>query len=605
MGFLSSLGSSIVNTTKQSAKQGLVNGILSASKGSYTEYTGGVSEADFSSFGRSPLNLPELTDVSNSESHKESKPGVRLPSPQNIYAMYNASTRDANLTDYGMRGEVASRPNNILEFDTLRLPNWGYDSFINERSSFQKGLAGPLGDPGYFYFKIFFNFNTAYGLFGNILNNESLLSGRDGSGHVVPASLNNPFFNSTNTAISYLYLCKDNYAQERIMDRMNTLIKFTKILSFINSQSPWFFKGISGLDKANIPVMNDFSKERSLEIECLEDAIDMRLTTLMDLYKYSVYDDYNNKEIVPENLRKFDMSVLLFAAPVKYLHTAFGEPNKTPTYKYKGFYPNEYGSMPSFKLYTFMNCEFDLESLGAMIPGSMTNDNPFQFGKSKIKIKYDKVVTHTMNEFNEILFGTNGVYYDQYYEFTEKNPTYSSFASDQFRRYEERRKAYEQKFKNISGHYDAGKNEYAGVVDAAEAIAHTNLMKLSGYSLGNIYGEDRMIRSDYWKQKMNWQFGKNISTLQDVGTNVLLKLMGSHYNASARLHKSASGETISEDGWLPGAGPRAVGSQYWKDKIASLKQGKKIASGATKYLDQQQRAGNFSFKQSLYDMFRN
>lgn len=597
MGFLSSLGSSVVNTAKQSAKQGLVNGILSASKGSYGNYLGEVSED--SDFGNQKIYTDNFIDMSNSEIHKNGKNYDVKETAQEQYAKSKAPW---DITHYSRNNklgyDIQNNDTYLIYKNTLKLPNWGYDVFINERTSFQKGLAGPLGDPGFFYFKIFFNFDTNYGLFGNILNNDALEV--------------NPYWNSINTAITYLYMCHKNYKQERIADRMDTLVKFTKILSFINSQSPWFFKGINGLDKANVPVLNEFNKERSIEIECLEDAIDMRLTTLMDLYKHSVYDDYHNKEIVPENLRKFDMSVLLFAVPLKYLHTAFGDPNQKPRFKYKGFTSNDYENMPSFKLYTFMNCEFDLESIGAMIPSSMTNDNPFQLGKNKIKINYDRVVTHTLNEFNKILFGTTGIYFDRYYEFAgldgapsgTKSIAYESSSSLDASRLDVMNELQKDKWTK-PGHYDTNKNAYAPIIDAAEAVAHTNLMKLSGYSLGNIYGQDFKIGSDYWKRKMNWQFGKNISILQDIGTNALLKLIDSHYNASARLHTSASGIKISDDGWLAGYGPRAVGSQYWKDKIESLKQGKKVVSKNTEYLDQQQRAGNYSFKQSLYNMFRN
>lgn len=591
MGFLSSLGSSIVNTAKQSAKQGVVNGILSASKGSYGNYLGNMVNGD--GYDNQKIYTDNLIDMSNSEKYVPVSAKSIGETAQEKYAKSKAL---CDITHYSSNKRIGYEvdDNYLIYNDTLKLPNWGYDVFINERTSFQKGLAGPLGDPGFFYFKIFFNFDTKYGLFGNILNNSSIEA--------------NPYWNSVNTAITYLYMCHQNYKQERIADRMDTLVKFTKILSFINSQSPWFFKGIHGLDKANVPVMNEFNKERSIEIECLEDAIDMRLTTLMDLYKHSVYDDYHCKEIIPENLRKFDMSILLFASPIKYLHTAFGEQNIKPVYGYKGFSSNDYENMPSFKLYTFMNCEFDLESIGAMIPSSMTNDNPFQLGKNKIKINYDRVVTHTMNEFNKILFGTTGVYFDRYYEFVGIAGAPQSLRNISYDNGTNRLNSLSESYEDTHtkpGHYDSTKNKYSALVDAAEAVTHTNLMKLSGYSLGNIYGQDFKIGSDYWKQKMNWQFSKNISILQDIGTNTLLKLMGSHYNASARLHTSASGEKISEDGWLAGYGPRAVGSQYWKDKVESLKAGKRIVSKNTEYLDQQQRAGNYSFKQSLYNMFRN
>lgn len=577
MGFLQQLGSTIVNTAANSAKQGLVNGILSASKGSYQNTVGGLIE-----YGWHNAQVESL-DMSNSTKYYV-KNTVLVSDLDRKSKFWQSATKNAAYEiDTELRNQRVPTNSSHTLLSNIKVPDWGYDMFINERSSFQKGLSGPTGDPGYFYFKIFFNFNTNYGLFGGILNADD------------------PYEGSVNTAIKYLEMCRDNYRQERIVDRMNALTKFTKILSFINSQSPWFFKAINGLDKANIPTLNDFSKEKSIEIECLEDAIDMRLSTMFDLYKYAAYDEYNNKEILPDNLRKFDMSVMIFGTPLKYLHTAIKHNKDNSILPYKQFESKKYDNMPSFKLFTFMNCEFDLESLGGVVPGSMNNETPFQLGKNRIKITYDRVVTHQLNEFNQILFGTTGIYYDKYYAY-QTNSRVAKDSSTQDRRYEKLARAIND---SLISHYDTSKNKYKELIDASEAVAHTNLMKLTGYSLGNIFSYETKIGSDYWKQKTNWQFNKNIPLLQDIGTNVLLKLLDSSYNASARLHTSGSGIKISDDGWLPGYGQRAIGSQYWKDKVMSLKKGTKIQSSYTQYVEQIDRGQKFDFGQTLYNMFAN
>ena len=55
-------------------------------------------------------------------------------------------------------------------FETyVPIPRWGYKDFINERVSWQKSLDSLTGEPGWFYFKIFFKFDTNYGLFPGIL----------------------------------------------------------------------------------------------------------------------------------------------------------------------------------------------------------------------------------------------------------------------------------------------------------------------------------------------------------------------------------------------------------------------------------------------------
>ena len=46
-----------------------------------------------------------------------------------------------------------------LNFQT---PDWSYADFINERAIFQKSLQNPVGEQGWFYFKIFFNFTIIF-----------------------------------------------------------------------------------------------------------------------------------------------------------------------------------------------------------------------------------------------------------------------------------------------------------------------------------------------------------------------------------------------------------------------------------------------------------
>lgn len=580
MGFFKELGSTIVNTATNSFKQGVTNGILSATKGAYSNSLGDIPEQAFHRASISSLDMSNSILVRESSS----EPVATMDSKSKVtkYATENGA--------YELNTEVKNSrmPNKSYSLmDSLTLPDWGYDMFINERASFQKGLSGPTGDPGFFYFKIFFNFNTNYGLFGGILNSDNA---------------HDPYMASVNTAVKYLYQCRNNYKQEKMVDRMNALVRFTKILSFINSQSPWFFKGISGLDKANVPLLEDFSKEKYIEIDCMEDAIDMRLTTLMDLYKFAAYDEYSNKEIIPENLRKFDMSVLLFASPIKYLHTSMKDSNdkNSKPLKYKGFKSLEYSNMPSFKLYTFLNCEITLDSIATMIPASMSNEQPFQLGKSKIRIQYDRVYTHSMNEFNRILFGTTGIYYDEYHKF--QTVRYSSEDSNE---QQKRYSMLQQALSNVKGsNFDVNKNVYKNLIDASEAVAHTNLTKLTGYSLGNIYHYETKPGSTYWKKKTNWQLGTGIPVVQDIGTDFLLRLFNTHYDSSARLHTSQSGMFISDDGWLPEYGKMAVGSKYWEDKVKSLKTGVKQESDYSRWVRQVQDGNRFNWSQSLRNILK-
>ena len=114
--------------------------------------------------------------------------------------------------EYDGSGSIASRDANTDQ-TLLDVPAWGYKDFINERVSFQKGLDSIATQPAWLYFKLFFKFDTSYGLLGGIMQSS------DGSK-----------FAANNTAIQYLnrnfYKYNDN-----MMARKKSLIKFVRSLS--------------------------------------------------------------------------------------------------------------------------------------------------------------------------------------------------------------------------------------------------------------------------------------------------------------------------------------------------------------------------------------
>lgn len=372
----------------------------------------------------------------------------------------------------------------MLNFE---VPDWGIKNYIRERTSWQKQLESFTGEPGWFYFKIFFKFNTNYGLFGGVMTDAT------------EASSNT--FSHVNTALQFIYNNVDRLPYEDLMDRALALGKFTCLLSFISGRAPWFFKGISGLDKAYSYSLNDFSKQKELEIEVMEDAVDMRLTTLFDLYKYACFDFVNYKEIVPENLRKFDMTVVLYHTPLRYYHTGSMFENGTVEYKTLNDAGNQSNRM-SFKMFTFNNCEFDLESLGAMMPNEMQNDTPFNLGKSRIKIKYDRVYQHNMNEWNMTMFGDDGFYWNA-------SKSYDPNIDDEGYRHNNQKNIQQQRLLGIINawhnkyYYNRTAQFYKAMVDASEAIIGDNMRTISPKdAFGNLYG-DYDVGSDYFKKKVH------------------------------------------------------------------------------------------------------
>ena len=334
--------------------------------------------------------------------------------------------KDINDLKRKVNGQKEINKNNYSDntLDFL-LPQYGVQDFINERANWQKGVHNLTGEPGWFYFKLFFNFNDTKGLFGGIMNND------------IPNT----------SAIRYLYGIRDFYTYDKIYDRILALTRFTFTLSYINSISPWFFIGVNGLNKLNGIKTSDLGKSGSIDILCNTESIDMRLNTLLDMYKYACYDEINMKEIIPENLRKFDMSIVIMNVPIKYFQTgmmvsgqdstisqvgkngdtmlnkaisglnkvtSFLNGSNTSIFDYKtvGGKDNGLENRLSFQMYTLKNCEIDPVSFENYMVGSMNNTQFSKMGNSAIKINYDRSYKHTFNEWSQMMFGSDGIYYD-------------------------------------------------------------------------------------------------------------------------------------------------------------------------------------------------
>ena len=260
--------------------------------------------------------------------------------------------------EYDGSGRIASRDANTDQ-TLLDVPAWGYKDFINERVSFQKGLDSIATQPAWLYFKLFFKFDSSYGLLGGIMKSS------DGSK-----------FAANNTAIQYLtrnwYKLNDNMGARR-----KSLVKFVRSLSYISSYAPWFFKSVKDVNNALNMNLDNLTAEKSIEIECSEEATDLRLLTLMDFYKYAAYDAINQKEILPENLRKFDLDIVVFQSPIRYLQTSTRDLKGRKTV-YKNLNSANMTDRMSFKLFSFQGCEIDYSTLNTMLPQTFSNQAPFQ-----------------------------------------------------------------------------------------------------------------------------------------------------------------------------------------------------------------------------------
>lgn len=210
--------------------------------------------------------------------------------------------------------------NNI---DTIQLSNMNLETVIASVSNFRyssfSSKSNPkdivtamrlLDQPSTYFFKLFFYFSNPYSqeeLSSNLLGleyNDNATTEQDGWG--------------ANTALNYLYNNKE-------YTRFRYLSEFIKILSDINIYTPWYFQTVTGLDTA-LERSELGGKEFKLEeerkkitIKCLPDALDNRIGKMLDLYRSAAFSQMLHKEIIPANLRKFDMGIFIFQPFVRNL----------------------------------------------------------------------------------------------------------------------------------------------------------------------------------------------------------------------------------------------------------------------------------------------
>ena len=285
--------------------------------------------------------------------------------------------------------------------------------------------------PSHQYFRILFHFDngsdltpqtpgaisqdsTFTGLLGPVWSKYSSQSTDQSKSIFDQAQQDLDYIWANNTAWSYFVMNDD----ER---RATAVQNFVELLSQINSVSPWYFQAIKGLDEAiNRPAVGseDFTistEKKKLTIECLEDSYDQRIGTLLDLYRSFVWSWETKREMLPVNLRKFDMTIILVQVPVKGLGVPRSKfvlnSNKVaradkynigivPEGDWSSIYYNGTANpenILSFKAYEFHGCEIDYNSSksGAadinVVEGTQTKYN--------IEISYDDMYESRYNQF--------------------------------------------------------------------------------------------------------------------------------------------------------------------------------------------------------------
>lgn len=323
-----------------------------------------------------------------------------------------------------MANETLNSIKNIFTKSEQSYAPLSYGTFLNDMYRFRKagGLSSDdfniFDTPSIKYFKIFFYFlngssdTTVYNLPGSTGLLAPTWQLREGMW------LDDDYWNYT-SAWSYLMMNDDK-------ERAELLQNFVYLLSNISTYSPWYFSSVEGLGEAlnrsSILSGKEFKipeDRKKITIKCLPDAYDNRIGTLLDLYRTIAFSWQQKKEILPANLRKFDMGIYIFESPIKNLHgnvntsndnvirsifgeTEFPDENSDPDKKYDSNYatignlsPSKY--LTSYKYIEFHNCEIDQDS-GNSAFSTISNVEGIT-PEYSIDIYFDDCYEYSYNEF--------------------------------------------------------------------------------------------------------------------------------------------------------------------------------------------------------------
>ncbi len=189
----------------------------------------------------------------------------------------------------------------------------------------------------------------------------------------------------------------------------NNVKNFVRVLRRVNTEMPWFWQGMKGLETAlNYGDMSEpwrGAEKPTIELECLEENVELTAIGLMDLYKRSCYDFERYVEVVPKNLREFSFDVIVSEVRVFQKDTnarnmgltddedsVFGGNSSNQTANSITVYDTQLtnkdftsADVTPFIRLRFTHCEFDINSIADYFAD--LSKNP-ELKKPNIKIKW-------------------------------------------------------------------------------------------------------------------------------------------------------------------------------------------------------------------------
>lgn len=356
-----------------------------------------------------------------------------------------------------------------------------------------------LDIPGHLYFKIMFNFwNGDIDNPGDKITSGGLLSP---TWNIIN---NNSDYHNYNSAWAYLKMNNEN-------ERAEKLEKFVNLLSNINIYSPWYFQSIEGLETAlnrQYIMTQDFKIDErgKISIKCLKDSHDDRIGTLLDLYRDIIWSHVWKHEVIPANLRKFDMSIYIFSSPVSILHDKNG---KYASFKESSSY------LSSYKYLEFHNCEIDYNSITSGL--SVLNNVEGVEPEYNIDIYFDDCYEIRYNEYMQRTIG-DVILWDMLTNTTNMDGSTTDYTIKS-----EAQKDNNTRKDELLSRLNYYNNDKGILSEMAEDLINTGVDRINKFAkslyLGNIYGFSLEKATYDIKDLMDGKIFNNINAAKDFVNN--------------------------------------------------------------------------------------
>ena len=186
-----------------------------------------------------------------------------------------------------------------------------YSTYLPPISTFKKGSMRSSSiheEPTLlsFFFLIHFDDAGASPLFGSATNTNGI---------------------PQRTALNYFEKTVSNTDPAYGAKKAAQLKSFINIFRKVNTEMPWFWQTVTGLEVARTITEEEpwkAAEKPKIEIECLEENIELTATKLMDLYRNIVWDTKRHVRILPTNVSRFTMDI--YVTEVRAFQANTGSP---------------------------------------------------------------------------------------------------------------------------------------------------------------------------------------------------------------------------------------------------------------------------------------